>query len=132
MNTKHHIGSDGHQYLMLDLPEDAWGIELNGNRNRLIYDTIQEYDSIEKRLPTGNWQILGREKELTEEQRLGIVETTGRATDSSLENHYYLDYSMPKMEGTCTLSLNTSEESLSSLTTSLGIDNPLFLKNLDK
>ena len=110
MNHKHHIGSDGHQYLMLDLPDDAWGIELNGNRNRLIYDTIQEYDSIEKRLPSGNWQILGREKELDNDQAGEIAGI------------------LPCLDG----NKDGAKSTLSSLTTSLGIDNPLILKNLDK
>jgi len=146
MNTNHHIGSDGHQYLMLDLPEDAR--HFTCHKDQLVYMVGNAFDERTNEskwafLPTGNWQILGRENELTEEQRLGIVQSNECSKEDKKEcfssycrengcsgtGQFYYYTNPMSFDGDPAY---TSEESVSSLTTSVGLDNPLIIKNLDK
>ena len=130
MNHKHHTGSDGKQYLMLGVPEGAHMISY-GEALNTIYYTDQEYNDKYQDLPIGNWQILGRSDELTEDQAAWIVAIHEETSYwDSIDQQMYVNYHKDAHHWYSSFSLAVM--SLSSLTKSLGLDNPLILENISK
>lgn len=124
MKTHQHKGSDGNEYLFVNLPEGAHMISY-GQYPNILYYTDQKYNDRYDHLPSGRWEILGRSNELSEEQAAWIVEETNCYKKIGVIPYRFKSY----INGF--VGLAKAKESLSTLSQSLGFDNPLILKKIN-
>lgn len=74
------------EYLLVEVPEGCHEIEINYGKDKVVF--WEDGFSSELGLPPGQWEIIGRASELSEEQWSGIVEPIG-----GWSSVLYYDYS---------------------------------------
>jgi len=111
-------------FLFVEVPEDATNFVID---DELYYQAkFNDYGAVShmKKLPPGNWQILSKANECSEDQAKGIVE---QQRGNGLFKNYSLEGSLAQYG---TYFLNRAIESLTSLILSheLKLENVLILK----
>lgn len=128
MNNIQNHCANGREYLLIPIPEGDFELirnQDNPNIQQIQLPTdlfrghLQNYESFD--LPPGNWSIVGKASELSEQQASELVERHEYIHDNNA--CYYHNYDLP-------FGLPTAKESLSSLLSSLGMGegNTLILK----
>lgn len=93
-----HLTLNGHTILAVEMPNDARDIELYDIQNSIVYRVGQgteDFDILREPLPEGEWQLLGRPSQVTEDQARGLVghlTLMGERTDA-FENY---GFGLPK------------------------------------
>lgn len=115
-------------YLFVEVPEDAKGFivtHLMGDPD-LVYPSAYGGYTYVTRLPPGNYTLVGRGRELSEEQWKPIVEKiyVFNIRKNEWEAVSYMDY-----KNSLSWDIKTKKESGLSLIESLNMSNPIILKN---
>ena len=113
------------QYLLQEVPEGQMYFVIFSNefRQEIRYNKMVspgKFKAVPIQLPPGNWQIVARASEITEEQAKGIVERF----KSSWGTFYYPEYPLEKTQGARRTKpgYDTAIESLHSLIRSHGME----------